>query len=240
MFNKGFIALSLATVGLAISSAAANAITFELKSDWNRDTEFIGLINSGEFKEEFVAESRIGDSSGNATYEVGLLDFDNNNLPVAQSNYGWTNGEAVDFTLELNGGLLNYTVGNKLLSSQAFSGDLIEDLLIRARSSDNSTMSLVNLALNGVSLPDLIANPGEVKYLEVGDLATNFTLTGTSIMSWTGDRPRNSHLAYQIKAGVLTTNDDIASVPEPATISLLSLGVVGTLLTRTRRRKQDA
>ncbi|MEC4985222.1 MAG: PEP-CTERM sorting domain-containing protein [Oscillatoria sp. PMC 1068.18] len=240
MLNKGFITITLATVGLAVSSAVANAVTFELKSDWNRDTEFIGLINSGEFKEEFVAESRIGDSSGNATYELGLLDFDNGNLPVAQSNYGWINGEAVDFTLEFDGSSLNYTVGNQLLSSQAFSGDLVEDLLIRTHSNANSTMSLVNLALNGVSLPDLIANSGEVKYLEVGDLPTNFTLTGTSIMSWTGDRPRNSHLAYQIKAGVLTTNDDVASVPEPATVSLLSLGVIGTLLTRTRRRQQDA
>lgn len=226
--------LSAATLGIAMSATAARAVTFEVKS-WQNDTEFQDLINTNKFDETWVVQSRIGNNALNGTQEVDILDADNNLLPVTQGNRIWGNGEAVNFKVEFDGSLLKYTVGNQLLSSAQFGNKPIEDLFFRVRSTATSSMSLTNLVVNGISIPDLIANAaGTIQYLTVGDLGQSFTITGTSTMSWTGTRPNNSALAYQIKAGVL---EKPQSVPEPASISLLSLGVLGTIGLRLRRSR---
>lgn len=227
-----FCTLSIATLGLIANATAAKAITFQLK-DWTGDTEFQNLVNTHQFDETWVVESRIGNNTPNGTYEVDILDADNNLLPVAEEQRQWLNDGGVDFKVEFKGSLLKYSVGNQLLSTTQFDNKPIADLFFRARSTDTSKMSLTNLFVNGVALPDLIADASNnIQYLSVSDFGNNLTITGTSTFSWTGTAPKNSLLAYQIKAGV---RDEEQSVPEPATMSLLSLSALGALGWKSRR-----
>jgi PEP-CTERM motif len=229
-----FYTLSIATLGLVASATAASAVTFKVQP-WTADAEFNDLINTNKFDETWVVQSRIGNNASNGTQEVDILNADNNLLPVTQGDRVWGNNQAVNFKVEFDGSLLKYTVDTQLLSTTQFSGKPIEDLFFRVRSTATSSMSLSNLVVNGVSVPDLIADAaGMIKYLTVGDLGKSFTITGTSTMSWMGTRPNNSALAYQIKAGVL---EKPQSVPEPASISLLSLGTLGLIGIRLRRQR---
>jgi len=52
-------------------------------------------------------------------------------------------------------------------------------------------------------------------------------------MTWGATKPKNSNLAYQIK---LVEGNPSVPVPEPATLSVFSLGLVGLLASRKRRQ----
>jgi hypothetical protein len=73
----------------------------------------------------------------------------------------------------------------------------------------------------------------DADYLHIGNIVGDFTLTGKSTMTWGAEKPNNSNLAYQIK---LVAGDPGVSVPEPATLSVFSLGLVGLLASRKRRQ----
>ncbi|MDY6784056.1 MAG: choice-of-anchor W domain-containing protein [Cyanobacteriota bacterium] len=230
--NSVLLGLSMATLGVVASATTANAVSFMALPSFT-DADFNNLLNNGT-EEPWAVESRIGNAATNGTQELGILDGANNLLPVVQGQRVWTNGEEVDFKVTFDGSLLTYIVGGQTLSTNAFDGQApITDLFFRARSTDTSSLSLTNLMVDGVAIPDLVAEaPDTVEYLKVSDFGGAFTIMGTSTFSWTGERPRNSQLAYQIKA---TRGTD---VPEPATLSLLSLGTLGLLGTKLRRKSQ--
>lgn len=72
-----------------------------------------------------------------------------------------------------------------------------------------------------------------IDYLKITDIGNSFLMTGKSTLSWNGDLPKGSRLAYQIKVGLMTMAEP---VPEPT--SLLSLGLLGSFVTYSRRKKQ--
>ncbi|MBD2312577.1 PEP-CTERM sorting domain-containing protein [Desertifilum sp. FACHB-1129] len=246
--NKLAFSLALATLGFVSVPAAAQAFTLSSSPSFT-DTEFINLLNTGEFTELFVAESRIGNNANNGDRELGI-----NNAafaPVAQGHRTWQSGTPVDFILEYTGNLVNYIVGGQTLSSTAFSGP-VTDIFLRTRAATRkdaqgnitaqSSMELTNLLLNGKSLGSLLSSTydsllnSDIDYLRVSGLTGPFTLTGTSIMTWTGTRPTGSNLAYQIKVG---TSPETESVPEPGMVLALSLGA-GAIATRKRKQSQTA
>jgi hypothetical protein len=194
------------------------------------DAGFNQLISSGDFTEKFVTSARIGDA-GAATYEMGLLRP--NQSVAGQKQYQWNSGTAVDFSLEYDGALVKYKLGDEIISSMEFTGDA-SDLFLRTRSATNSTSLFSNLKLQDgsgtLAIADLTSSGnGDVDYLRLGKLQGAFKLSGQTTMSWTGARPTNSSLIAQVKVG------NSKAVPEPANVA--ALGLFGLLATVIRQRR---
>jgi hypothetical protein len=223
---KSYLPILLATVGFVSLPTAASAVSFKAMGDSYTDNVFRSELESNSFTELFVAESRIG---GTGEKELKINGDVENGAPVAeQTDFDWKNGEAVNFSLNYDGNAVSYTVGGVTLNSTAFSGNVNKIYLRTVGSGGNKpqgTMSLSNLMFNGQSYSGLsstgTSDGRDVDYLAITDISSPFTFTGTSTMSWTGNRPQRSELAYQIKVGTSTTEE----VPEPLTI----LGTVAAL-----------
>ncbi|MDJ0553240.1 MAG: PEP-CTERM sorting domain-containing protein [Microcoleaceae cyanobacterium MO_207.B10] len=224
---KSYLPILLATVGFVSLPTAASAISFKAMGDSYTDNVFRSELESNSFTELFVAESRIG-LAGTGEKELKINGDVEDGAPVAeQTDFNWQNGQAVDFSLDYDGNAVTYTVGGVTLSSNAFSGNVNKIYLRTTGSGGNKqgTMSLTNLTFNGVSHSGLsstgTSDGRDVDYLAITDISSPFRFTGTSTMSWTGNKPQRSHLAYQIKVGTSSTEE----VPEPLTI----LGTVAAL-----------
>jgi hypothetical protein len=227
-------AFVLSATGLAANSLTAKAASIVPQTTLT-DTDFQQLINTGKFTETFVAQSRIGNNATNGTQEIDLLNPQNGLLPVDQKQRQWTSGQAVDFSLEYDGSLVKYSVGGQLLSSNAFSG-AVSDIFFRTRSAANSSLLLSNLTFSdaksqNLSVSDILSSSSassDVDYRQLSKISGAFKLTGKSTMTWTGTRPNNSALAYQLKVG---TTPHQKKVPEPGTIGALlltGLAIVGS------------
>ncbi|NJR68279.1 MAG: PEP-CTERM sorting domain-containing protein [Synechococcales cyanobacterium CRU_2_2] len=189
------------------------------------------MISSGEFTETFVTSARVG---GRSTYELGVLNPQNHLLPDRQAQFAWVSGQVVNFSLEYDGSVVKYSVGNQLLSTTTFSGRAT-DLFIRTRAANQSSIRLGNLMLTDATGALSIANTGsagsddsDIDYVRLQGLTGPFTITGSSVMSWTGTAPTQSALIYQFKVGTST------AVPEPA--SLAAIALIGAAGLNLRRR----
>lgn len=161
----------------------------------------------------------------NKISSIGQTNSDNNT--PASANFSWVSGQVVPFTMNyspLNNGTLTYTLGGQTITSSNLTESSrfpngINTLYLRTRSADNSSLTLQNLVVDGTPLTNLFSTGNNVvDYLQVSELDGNFTLTGEAILSWTGEAPTRSALAFQVKGGY-------GAVPEPLTL----LGV-GTAL----------
>ncbi|MDJ0736534.1 MAG: PEP-CTERM sorting domain-containing protein [Nostocaceae cyanobacterium] len=190
------------------------------------DIEFNNLIRNGEFSELFVAEGRIGNNSINtAERELSingpLTPTASGQLiggePIVTEEFVWGNGQEFDFNLEYTGQVVNYTVGNQLLSSTSLTGDAT-DIFLRTRATTDSSMTLTQLVLEGQeigSLSSSVTGSGsDVDYLQISEISTPFQLAGKVSMSWTGEQPLRSNLAYQLKVG---NSPPTQKTPEPGT-----------------------
>ncbi|UKO98216.1 choice-of-anchor W domain-containing protein [Nostoc sp. UHCC 0870] len=231
--SKFLTALGLTTISLFLAANPAQAFTLVDRSGFT-DGDFNNLLSDGEFTELFVAEGRIGNNSlNNAERELGINT--STGLPVASGQRIWGNGTPVDFTLEYTGTQVNYTVNGELLSSNAFAS-VADNIFLRTRAADDSSITLSNLAFNGTAIgQDLFSSVSEagtdIDYLEISDISSPFTLTGEILMSWTGTIPTNSRLAYQIKVG------STKSIPEPGAVGAMFL--VGVAAVGYSKRKQS-
>jgi hypothetical protein len=152
----------------------------------------------------FVAEGRIGDRGGAATFELDL-GADTGN-PATTAQYGWQSGVAEPFTVSYNKitNVATFTLGGRVLTySPAVS---FKEFFVRTRAVDaNTSVQVYALVLNGVSVGDLSAatGPDDLDILAVSgvDLYQGFTLTGVAVLTWTGTPPTQSRLAFQIKVG---------------------------------------
>jgi hypothetical protein len=223
------IAAIVAVPAIAILSAGNAQAAVLVPTNNLTDLGFNQLIDSGQFTETFVTSARIG---GPSTYELGVLRP--NQTVVAQKEYQWQSGQAVDFSLEYDGAMMKYKVGNQEISSTEFKGNA-SDLFLRTRSAANSTSLFSDLKLKDdtgvLSIANLTSSGNsDVDYLRLGQLKGAFKLTGKTTLSWTGTRPpTQSSLIAQVKVG------NSKSVPEPASVA--ALGLVGALAAAIRKRK---
>ena len=170
------------------------------------DAEMLGMLSDS----LFVAEGRIGDGAGAATFEIDL--GGDTGAPATQAQYAWPNGGAVNWSINYNHttNMITFTVDSVVLQYVTpLSG--FTDLFVRTRAVNADTDILVdNLVLDAQNVGDAsqaIANSGglDILWISGGILADGFTLTGTTTMSWAGAMPTQSRLAFQVKVGTLTT-----------------------------------
>jgi hypothetical protein len=154
----------------------------------------------------FVGEGRIGDGWSAATFEIDL--GGSTSSPVTTAQYGWPNGTAVSWTLayDQTTDLVTFTVdGITLEFTTPLSG--FSDLFVRARAVNaDSEIRVDNLVLDGLAVTDQSYAAGDgldILWINGGSLFDGFTLTGRTTMSWTGDMPTQSRLAFQLKVGTL-------------------------------------
>ncbi|MEA5568732.1 choice-of-anchor W domain-containing protein [Anabaena sp. UHCC 0399] len=228
--SKFLTALGLTTISLFLAANPAQAFTLVDRSGFT-DGDFNNLLSNGEFTELFVAEGRIGNNSLNGDRELGINT--STGLPVASGQRVWGNGTPVNFTLEYTGTQVNYTVNGELLSSNAFTS-VVDNIFLRTRAADDSSVTLSNLVFNstaiGQNLLSSVSGAGsDIDYLQISDISSPFTLTGEILMTWTGTIPRNSRLAYQIKVG------STKSIPEPGAVGAMFL--VGVAAVGYSKRK---
>jgi len=222
------IASTLGVLSQGLSAQAASLMPGNIS-----DAQFNQLMTSGQFSETFVTSSRIG---GKSTYELGILDPQNNLAPDQEDEFAWVSGDIVNFSLAYDGSDLTYSVGGQTLSTTAFSGP-VTDLFLRTRAADNSAINLSNLMITDDTGALSLGSSGsagmggtDVDYLQIGDVTGAFTLTGESVMTWdSNDPPKQSELIFQIKAG------PSQSVPEPT--SLAAIALFGAAGLKLRRRK---
>ncbi|GFZ91718.1 choice-of-anchor W domain-containing protein [Okeania sp. KiyG1] len=250
-----FLALA-AAVGFLGAPVSANAFTLGGVINGEADFNKLGATI------DVAAEGRIGDLSGAAEHEFNIH-YDNENghqiVPTEYRSFDWVNGQGEDFTLTFDDGTLTYEIGGKTLEYSIT--DTLNDLFIRttARKQDNSVV-VDNLILNGQAIAEnssFTCSEGcdywnSSQYLWLTDLEESFTLTGTTTMTWTGDprdlkdkdnpAPHRSELAFQVKLGDVIIGeglaDELATVPEPVSMSLFSVGVVSLAMASLRRQQK--
>ncbi len=235
--------LSLATLGIVTSTMAANAATFTPLTDLT-DGEFNQLLGEGKFAEDFIAESRIG-ISGNGDFEIDIQEVEPpgpGGIPKPTAELEWGNNQPVDFRLEYDGSKVIYTVaGIELMKEDVQDLANIDSIFLRTRSNgDGSITEISNLVVDGMAYDGTVSSDDSdtVDYLKITDIGNNFLITGTSNFAWVdGNRPRRSELAYQFKVGTMAMPPS-HSVPEPSSISLISLTLLGGAFASTRRRSK--
>ncbi|NEO17763.1 MULTISPECIES: PEP-CTERM sorting domain-containing protein [unclassified Moorena] len=249
MTRNLLLSLGVSALGLAFTPFGASAFT--IVGDLS-ETEFQNLAP----EISLSAESRFGSGTiGGNTFELDIhkVNASGGFTNLDQKEFNWVSGEAVDFLLEFDGiSQLTYTVGDVVLSSTV-TEDNFSDLFLRTSArKDNSSIVLSNLMLTdsamSASLPDasnVCSNPNDcgffdAQYLHISNVLGAFSLTGQSTMTWSEEnRPTQSRLAYQVKLVAGEPGDKPpVDVPEPATMSVFSLGVIGLVLTGSRRRHQ--
>lgn len=196
----------------------------------------------------FVAEGRIGALGGSRTFELKVAPDTTHPYP-GEGDFSWINGESVDFALEFNGTQATWTVGGTTVAHNGFSSDFenFNSLVLRsATPSADTGVVIENLALNGNDLgrfsnlwnSDAQGSGRQVNWFAIqnaGQLGAGFNLTGNVALSWSGEAPKNSHLAFQIKGA---SGPTLNGVPEPTTLALLGLGMLSLGFAGVRRRKE--
>ncbi|BAB76074.1 choice-of-anchor W domain-containing protein [Anabaena sp. FACHB-709] len=246
--SKTLASLGLITLGLFLAPQSAQAVSLiPLTSvDANPgfdDIDFNLLLDNRDFTELFVAEGRIGNNAIGGDRELGInrdvRATSNPGLAVAQGQYNWGRGILSDFTLAYTGNQVTFSVSRAgitpvVLSTTAFSGD-INHIFLRTFAQggrpidDNNFLGLSGLSLNGTAIPNISSlgttSSRDVDYIAIGDVPTNFILTGQAEFDWDGNRPTGSNLAFQIKVG------NSRRVPEPSILgAILTTTIAGSFL----------
>lgn len=100
------ITISIGTIVSLFPATITQAITF---TNLSSDQEMNILLP----KIAFVAEGRIGDLSGQSTYELDLHAEDPG-FPQVTDQFNWLNGQTENFelTYDANSNFVNYLIGN--------------------------------------------------------------------------------------------------------------------------------
>jgi hypothetical protein len=161
------------------------------------DAEMLDLVQQF----AFVAEGRIGDLGGAATFELDL--GADTGAPAQTAQYNWPNGIPVPFIVHYDAGLdlVTFTVGANVLTYTPDPG--FAEIFVRTRAVNvGSSIRVDNLFLNGTAVVDTSVAIGDgLDILRIaGEAIQNgFLLTGDATLSWTGSPPTQSRLAFQIK-----------------------------------------
>ena len=186
-------------VCLAALSGAASALTTQHIAT---DAELLALISDT----LFVAEGRIGDLGGAATFELDL--GHDTAHPSTQANYAWVSEAIEPFSLSYDAvtKVVSFSLGGHTLT-YVTPYMQFGDLFVRTRALNVGTsVSVYDLVLNGVSVGDQSTATGDgldILWISEHAIANGFTLTGAAVLSWTGTPPTQSRLAFQIKVAKL-------------------------------------
>ena len=190
-----------AAVTLALPSSSSAALNV---SHLATDAEMLSLLSDT----LFVAEGRIGDRGGAATFEIDL--GQSTGSPETSAQYDWQSGVPVPFALTYDY-ITNdvvFTVDDVVLYwTSELSG--YSDIFVRMRAVNADSEILVDdLILDVEAVNDAAYAEGngsglDILWINGGTMGNGFTLTGTVTMSWTGTPPSQSRLAFQIKVGKL-------------------------------------
>jgi len=239
--------LITALLGASLLTATGHATPIMLDSD--------AAFNALDFDKLVGANVRWGDSAGNATWEVSVVD--GNDAPLDQQQFEWTTGS------DDNGHTLGATIDQDSfwfrVAQQTGSGVAVaisegdmpagnpNALFFRVRSDDDSdrfaSLRGLNLSfwddagttiLDTLVLGDLLGSAGDVQYLGLIDdrLSGLFTIGGLGFLE-APDGSQGSLPAYQIKLGIL---DGVpgSEIPLPGTLLLLGGGLLGLGLRQRR------
>jgi hypothetical protein len=185
----------LAAVLLLPGLAAAQLET----GHFSTDAEMLAILSDT----LFVAEGRIGDRGGAATFELDL--GQSTAAPNTTAQYNWQNGVAEPFTLSYDSGTstVSFSLGGQVLT---YVTDFSEFgvMFVRTRAvNDASSVVVSDLVLDGQPLGDPSSAVGadglDILWVQGQDLSLGFTLTGTATLAWTDPAPTQSRLAFQIK-----------------------------------------
>lgn len=136
------------------------------------------------------------------------LDY-GNATPTNTAQPSWPNGVGRDFviTYDQDSQSVSFSInGNNVDHNTNATAAVLADMMLRAKSSANTTIMINNLSLDGNALPDLTASGGDLSLRFVrasGLLQNGFTLTGTIRMNWTGPTPPTHAMSLQIWPGRL-------------------------------------
>ena len=193
-------ALFLPVLALALSATTASAVC-PTTSHIGSDAAFLSI--QPEAGVACVAEGRIGDRSGAATFELDL--GQSTAAPATTAQYGWVSGQAEPFTLSYSNvtGVVTFQLGGQTLAYSP--AGTFTDIFLRTRASLAGTqVTVTDLVLDGCVIADQsnAVGPG-LDYLRLQgvDLMAGFTLTGSATMSWAASPPSQSNLAFQVKVG---------------------------------------
>ena len=243
--KKIILSLSLGTVTLFVANKEAKAAYFSPMSGYSAEALETQIMNGG-FVEEFNASSYIGDDGGPA-HELEVVDIDppDSVVDTQQGQYSWEQGQEVDFELSFDGNDLTYTVDGEVIQSMDVAqGDFdINGMILSANSTEDSSATIKNLMFDDggdMSMEELMSSGADTDFLKITGIDNTFTLKGTQVFDWEGERPSNFDLAYQIRVGtfqdpVATSALAQAEIPEPGTVSLFSLGAIVFGLKRRRK-----
>jgi len=218
--SKKLFVVAVSTIVLLVATRPVNALgTIHLS--W---ADYVELAAWDAAHMAFVAEGRIGDRGGAATFEIDV--GYTTGSPAVTAQYAWVSGTAESFTLSFNAAtkLVTWTIGATSVSfTYSESGHIpistLNAIIVRARSdATGQSMLVTDLVLNGQPVGDQVsavgAYPGTnapantpndgLDLLYIGNVAFisgGFTLTGTATMTWGATVPTQSRLAFQIKVG---------------------------------------
>jgi hypothetical protein len=174
-----------------------------------------------DFQSSLDPDSDSSDGIGTAT-----LKFEGSTPPPAQSAT-ISIGDIMDAG-EIVNSLLIRVVAPSTGSSSVTVGEKLEI-------SDDGFTDLTNFGDTVIATSG--STPRDVKYLQITGINGDFKLDGQTIFEWTGltNLPRNSELAFQIKGMFIPEVDPGTEVPEPTSMSLLSVGILAAYGSRLRR-----
>jgi hypothetical protein len=189
----------LALIGLGAAFPASATLVV---SHMTSDLDLLALLPEENIA--FVAEGRIGDLGGAATFELDL--GQSTAAPLVTAQHVWPNSVSESFSLTYDkvSNLARLTVGGTALE---YSPDLLfMEIFIRTRAVDEGTsIVLGGMTLNGQSITENCTASGadglDILRVQAGTLLDGFTLLGNVTMTWSGAAPTQSHLAFQIKVG---------------------------------------
>jgi hypothetical protein len=191
----------LVILALAVLPGAAHAAltTSHLASD----AELFDLTPTF----DLIAEGRIGDRGGAATFELDI--GPETSHPFITAQHPWQSGVLEPFTLAYDITLheARFSLGGHTLIYPTPLG--ADELFVRTRAVNQGTSVLVqDLILDGEAVGDVSqASDGSLDILRIqgGLLTDGFVLTGNAVLTWTGTPPTQSRLAFQVKVGTTFT-----------------------------------
>lgn len=155
---------------------------------------------------EWQAEGRFGNNAGNGDWELGVGNNTQQSSQSTSTQFTWTSGQAVPFTVAYDGNDATFTIDgvSETYTVGAVTSDADLNIVAgKVSGGSGDEVALTNLELDGApinpaSLVDTDDTNASYLVIDSEDLSGGFTLTGEVTFTWTsgtsGSRP-----AFQVQ-----------------------------------------